>query len=139
MGEPEPQDGRSTRPPKPADPVLSPTCPLVTGCIPTCASLAKGEFAFSRYFSELRRVARSRRPPVDLADLFNEHALLARGVARNLHGSAGADRSALDVLDALSTRYPAVTGPIPLMYVLAPEGRAIKRRLGRLLARQTHR
>src|SRR5215831_11295257 len=44
MGEPEPQDGRSTRPPKPADPVLSPTCPLVTGCIPTCAPLAKGEY-----------------------------------------------------------------------------------------------
>jgi|SRR5215831_16706826 len=44
MGEPEPQDGRSTRPPKPADPVLSPSCPLVTGCIPTGAPLAKGEY-----------------------------------------------------------------------------------------------
>ena len=62
MGEPEPQGGRSTRPSKPADPVLSPTCPLVPS-----------------------------------------------------------------------------RGPIPFMYALAPEGRAIKRRLGRLLARQTRR
>jgi len=97
------------------------------------------QFAFSSYFAELRRVARGRRPPVDLADLFYEHALLARGVARHLHGWAGADRSALDVLYALSARYPALTGPIPLMYTLAPEGRAIKRRPGRLLARQTRR
>jgi glycosyltransferase involved in cell wall biosynthesis len=87
------------------------------------------EFAFSPYFAELRRVARSRRPPMDLADLFYERAYVARGVARNQHRSRDADRSALDALEALSARYPALTGPIPLRYALAREWRAIKRRL----------
>ena len=86
------------------------------------------EFAFAPIFGGLREVAQTRRPPLDLVDLFYDQAYWAAGIARErCDGPRGPQSAAFGVLEAAAARYPALLGRVPLKYALARKWRAVRK------------
>jgi hypothetical protein len=86
-----------------------------------------GEFALSPTLDQLRDVASRRFPPIDLVDLVYEKAYVVGRVARDqCDSTSNPDHSALDRLQVLGSRYPALIEHIPLKYMLAREWRSLE-------------